>query len=157
MDEHEQRVHDEARVEAEAREAEVLVDEQEHEPEADDQAFLGEEGAGSDVQEEVHHGVGFLAAAGKPQQREEGVAHIQQEDREQEHYVAPRVAVDVARPVALATTLSPSPRCEPAAPRSGGLGAAVSHASIDPIPDRGGIPVFGGRRIAGRLHASCSS
>ena len=48
---------------ADAREAEILVNEQDQEPESDDQTFLGEECAGADVEKEVHHGVGFATAA----------------------------------------------------------------------------------------------
>ena len=48
------------------REAEVLVDEQDQKPEADDQAFLSQERAGADVQEEIHHGIRFESTAIEP-------------------------------------------------------------------------------------------
>jgi len=128
------RVHGERSVETDPREAEVLVDEQEQKPEADDQAFLHQERAGADVQEESHHGIRFESTAIEPSHREEGIADVQQEDTYQQSDIAARVAVDVARMIFVASTGSPSLRREEARPRARGNIATIACTTIAAIP-----------------------
>jgi len=52
------------------------VNQKYNEPDADDDAFLEKECAGSDVQEKIHDGIGFLTSAFEPQHREECVADV---------------------------------------------------------------------------------
>lgn len=87
-------------MEPDLREAEVLVDEEQDQPEADHQAFLDEEGGGPEVEEEVHDRIGLASAAVEPEHGHEGIGDVEQEDREQQRDVLLRVAVDVAGEVA---------------------------------------------------------
>lgn len=66
-----------------ARQSEVLVDQQEDQPDADHDALLDQEEITALLDQPIHEGIGFGAAALEPDQREERVENVEDEDADE--------------------------------------------------------------------------
>jgi hypothetical protein len=96
------------RVEAQSRHAEVLVDDQEQEPETHDEAFLGQEGQVAHAEHPGHDRISLAAPALHPEHGEECVEDVEHEDEDEQKHVSAREDVDVDVPLLAGAPAAPA-------------------------------------------------